>query len=140
MPIENFGIEGPLLITPDVFSDDRGYFFESWNRRRFASALELDPDQTPNFVQDNQSCSSRGVLRGLHYQVAPMPQAKLVRCVHGEIFDVAVDCSHLYLYLYCIYSPAGDFLFDTEARTEVHETRVLENVLRELAHGNHDAE
>jgi len=91
MPIENLGIEGPLLITPDVFSDDRGYFFESWNRRRFASALGLDPDQTPNFVQDNQSCSSRGVLRGLHYQVAPMPQAKLVRCVHGEIFDVAVD-------------------------------------------------
>ena len=56
------------------------------------------------------------------------------------IFDVAVDCSHLHLYLYCIYSPAGEFLFDTEARTEVHETRVLENVLRELAHGNHDAE
>ena len=56
------------------------------------------------------------------------------------IFDVAVDCSHLHLYLYCIYSPAGEFLFDTEARTEVHETRVLENVLRELAPGNHDAE
>jgi dTDP-4-dehydrorhamnose 3,5-epimerase len=85
---------GPLLITPRVFGDDRGFFFESWNQRDFAAALEADGQLVPFFVQDNHSRSSQGVLRGLHFQVPPHPQGKLVRCVLGEIFDVAVDIRH----------------------------------------------
>ena len=84
-------LSGPLLITPKVFGDDRGFFFESWNQAAFATALEEDGQPVPAFVQDNHSRSSRGVLRGLHYQLPPHPQGKLVRCVLGEIFDVAVD-------------------------------------------------
>ena len=84
-------VEGPLLITPRVFGDDRGFFFETWNQRAFAAALEADGQVVPEFVQDNHSRSSAGVLRGLHYQLPPQPQGKLVRCVLGEIFDVAVD-------------------------------------------------
>lgn len=91
MQIERFPIAGPLLLTPQVFGDARGYFLETWNQRRFADALELVPADTPAFVQDNQSRSSRLVLRGLHYQLPPHAQGKLVRCVVGEIFDVAVD-------------------------------------------------
>ena len=87
-------LEGPLLITPRVFGDERGFFFESWNQRAFAAALEADGQVVPAFVQDNHSRSSRGVLRGLHYQLPPHPQGKLVRCVLGEIFDVAVDIRH----------------------------------------------
>jgi dTDP-4-dehydrorhamnose 3,5-epimerase len=85
-------LSGPLLLTPRLFGDDRGFFFESWNARAFAAALEAAGQPCPAaFVQDNQSRSSRGVLRGLHYQLPPQPQGKLVRCVVGEIFDVAVD-------------------------------------------------
>ena len=84
-------VAGPLLITPRVFGDERGFFFESWNQRAFAAALEADGQPVPEFVQDNHSRSSQGVLRGLHYQLPPHPQGKLVRCVLGEIFDVAVD-------------------------------------------------
>lgn len=84
-------LAGPLLITPRVFGDERGFFFESWNQRAFAAALEIDGQPVANFVQDNHSRSRQGVLRGLHYQLPPHPQAKLVRCVQGEIFDVAVD-------------------------------------------------
>jgi dTDP-4-dehydrorhamnose 3,5-epimerase len=79
-------LNGPLLLTPRVFGDDRGFFFESWNQQTF-NAVAGDTA----FVQDNHSRSSRGVLRGLHYQLPPHPQGKLVRCVAGEIFDVAVD-------------------------------------------------
>jgi dTDP-4-dehydrorhamnose 3,5-epimerase len=79
-------LEGPLLLTPRVFGDGRGFFFESWNQAAFNAAA--GPTE---FVQDNHSRSSRGVLRGLHYQLPPHPQGKLVRCVAGEIFDVAVD-------------------------------------------------
>jgi len=82
---------GPLLITPRVFGDDRGFFFESWNQRAFAAALEADGQPVPDFVQDNHSRSSRGVLRGLHYQLEPDPQGKPVRCTAGAILDVAVD-------------------------------------------------
>ena len=74
-----------LLIAPRVYGDERGFFFESWNRRAFAAA-GIDRD----FVQDNHSRSSRGVLRGLHYQIEH-PQGKLVRVTEGEVFDVAVD-------------------------------------------------
>jgi dTDP-4-dehydrorhamnose 3,5-epimerase len=84
-------MEGPLLLTPKVFGDARGFFFESWNASAFAQVLEADRQPVPAFVQDNHSRSSRGVLRGLHYQLPPHPQGKLVRCVVGEIFDVAVD-------------------------------------------------
>jgi dTDP-4-dehydrorhamnose 3,5-epimerase len=81
----------PLLLTPRVFGDDRGFFFESWNQRSFATALGLPLERAPGFVQDNHSRSSRGVLRGLHYQLPPHTQGKLVRCILGDIFDVAVD-------------------------------------------------
>jgi dTDP-4-dehydrorhamnose 3,5-epimerase len=91
MQVETTSLPGVLMLTPAVFADDRGYFFESWNRRHFTAALGMAEAELPEFVQDNQSRSSRGVLRGLHYQVEPEPQAKLVRCVAGEIFDVAVD-------------------------------------------------
>lgn len=74
------------LITPKVFGDDRGFFYESWNRRAFAAALGTDVD----FVQDNHSRSARNVLRGLHYQIENA-QGKLVRVLSGEIYDVAVD-------------------------------------------------
>jgi dTDP-4-dehydrorhamnose 3,5-epimerase len=78
-------LPGVLLIEPQLFGDERGFFMESWNRRAFASrGLDLE------FVQDNHSRSARGVLRGLHYQVHE-PQGKLVRVVSGAVFDVAVD-------------------------------------------------
>ena len=84
-------LPGPLLLTPRVFADPRGFFFESWNQNAFAAALKANGQCAPAFVQDNHSRSSRGVLRGLHYQLPPHPQGKLVRAVVGEIFDVAVD-------------------------------------------------
>ncbi|WP_457390642.1 dTDP-4-dehydrorhamnose 3,5-epimerase [Roseateles sp. P5_E1] len=76
-----------LLIEPKVFGDARGFFMETWNEERFNKALGYNV----HFVQDNHSRSSRGVLRGLHYQLNPQPQGKLVRCVTGAVFDVAVD-------------------------------------------------
>ena len=80
-------VEGPLLITPQVFGDQRGFFYESWNQSRFDQAV----GSSMMFVQDNHSRSSRGVLRGLHYQLEPESQGKLVRCTLGAIYDVAVD-------------------------------------------------
>lgn len=91
MQVERFPIDGPVKITPQVYGDARGYFLETWNQKRFAEALQLPLEQTPRFAQDNQSRSSKLVLRGLHYQLPPHAQGKLVRCVHGLIFDVAVD-------------------------------------------------
>ncbi len=79
--------EGLFLITPNNFNDERGSFYESWNKKKFDKAI----NSKVNFVQDNHSSSSKGVLRGLHYQINPSPQGKLVRCISGEIFDVAVD-------------------------------------------------
>ncbi|QXB22133.1 dTDP-4-dehydrorhamnose 3,5-epimerase [Lelliottia amnigena] len=76
-----------LIFEPKVFGDDRGFFFESFNQHVFEEAV----GRQVNFVQDNHSSSSMGVLRGLHYQLNPFAQAKLVRCVRGAIFDVAVD-------------------------------------------------
>ena len=80
-------IEGPLIIKPKIFFDNRGYFFESWNHSEFKQIISRDV----NFVQDNHSESKLGVLRGLHYQLKPKAQAKLVRCTKGEVFDVLVD-------------------------------------------------
>ena len=76
-----------VLFTPKVFGDDRGFFYESYNARVFTEVTGLQPD----FVQDNHSRSVKGVLRGLHYQLAPHAQGKLVRVLQGEVFDVAVD-------------------------------------------------
>jgi len=76
-----------LLLTPTVFGDARGFFFESFNRQRFIELTGVACE----FVQDNHSKSQRGVLRGLHYQLPPKAQGKLVRVVAGEVFDVAVD-------------------------------------------------
>ena len=85
-----------MLITPQVFGDDRGFFYESWNERRFRNDLRVAgvsaaDAESVQFRQDNHSRSSRGVLRGLHYQLPPEAQGKLVRCSVGVIFDVAVD-------------------------------------------------
>jgi len=80
-------LQGPLLITPKAFGDDRGWFYESWNQRKFDEAV----GESVLFSQDNHSRSVQGVLRGLHYQLAPEPQAKLVRATVGAIYDVAVD-------------------------------------------------
>jgi len=89
-------LEGPLLVTPQVFGDERGFFYESWNERRFRSELiaagvTAAAAEAIQFRQDNHSRSSRGVLRGLHFQLPPEPQGKLVRCSVGAIFDVSVD-------------------------------------------------
>lgn len=83
-------IAGLVIIQPQVFEDSRGYFFESFSQRRFEEAIGTTMSTTL-FVQDNESKSSYGVVRGLHYQVAPYAQAKLVRVVKGRIWDVAVD-------------------------------------------------
>ncbi|MBK17127.1 MAG: dTDP-4-dehydrorhamnose 3,5-epimerase [Prochlorococcus sp. SP3034] len=80
-------VEGPLVLTPNVFNDERGYFYESWNEKKFNTIIGKEI----RFAQDNISHSFKGVLRGLHYQLEPEPQGKLVRCSNGSIFDVAVD-------------------------------------------------
>lgn len=87
MEIQKFDIEGLLLIKPKVFGDERGYFFESFNKKRFEEAVGYKVQ----FVQDNESKSSYGVLRGLHFQCPPYNQAKLVRVIDGKVLDVAVD-------------------------------------------------
>ena len=86
MEIIKTPLEGLLVIKPKIFGDDRGYFFESWSKQSFAKVgLDLD------FVQDNQSLSSKGVLRGLHFQNPPYSQGKLVRVIKGAVLDVSVD-------------------------------------------------
>lgn len=80
-------LEGVYVLEPTVFGDSRGYFFESFNRRKFEELTGFPA----KFVQDNQSMSKRGVLRGLHFQINPKAQGKLVRVVRGAVFDVAVD-------------------------------------------------
>ena len=80
-------IEGLKLIHPEVFYDQRGYFLESWNHEIFNTKI----CQSIDFLQDNHSSSTRWTLRGLHYQLPPHEQGKLVRCIQGEIFDVAID-------------------------------------------------
>lgn len=87
MKVTSLNIPDVLLIEPKVFEDDRGFFFESFNSNEFKKATSLDV----NFVQDNHSKSTKGVLRGLHYQLPPYAQGKLVRVIQGEVFDVAVD-------------------------------------------------
>ena len=86
MKVINTAIEGVLIIEPKVFEDARGYFFESFSQREFAEKVA-----PVCFVQDNESKSSYGVMRGLHFQRPPFTQSKLVRCVKGAVLDVAVD-------------------------------------------------
>jgi len=87
MKVTPLKIPDVKLIEPDVFEDERGFFFESFNQQKFNEAI----GENITFVQDNHSKSSKGVLRGLHYQEAPFEQGKLVRVITGEVFDVAVD-------------------------------------------------
>jgi len=86
MQIQTTALPGVLIIEPTVFGDDRGFFYESFNQKRFAELTGI----TRDFVQDNHSKSAKGVLRGLHYQIQ-QAQGKLVRVTAGEVFDVAVD-------------------------------------------------
>jgi len=80
-------IQGPLLLMPTIFKDKRGYFLESWNQKVVNKSLGKEV----SFVQDNQSLSKKGVIRGMHFQMSPYQQSKLVRCLYGSIFDVIVD-------------------------------------------------
>ena len=91
MNIIQTNIPGVLIIEPRVFKDSRGYFFESFSQREFDEKVTPILGHSINFVQDNESMSSYGVLRGLHYQRMPYTQSKLVRCVKGAVLDVAVD-------------------------------------------------
>ena len=86
MKITATKIEGVFILEPKVFKDARGYFFESFSKKEFEKEIgKID------FVQDNESCSSKGVIRGMHFQRPPFSQAKLVRCVVGKVLDVAID-------------------------------------------------
>lgn len=87
MEIQKFNIEGLFLFKPKVFGDDRGYFFESFNKARFEENTGIKSD----FIQDNESKSTHGVLRGLHFQRPPYAQSKLVRVIEGKVLDIAVD-------------------------------------------------
>ena len=80
-------IEGLLLLKPEIYKDSRGFFMESWNAKEFNKVVKKEV----LFIQDNHSNSVQGVLRGLHYQSNPFSQGKLIRCIKGKIFDVAVD-------------------------------------------------
>lgn len=87
MTVQHTSLEGCLLIKPTIFKDSRGYFTESFNEKTFREVTGVDV----HFVQDNQSYSERGVLRGLHYQTGEYAQSKLVRVLQGEVLDIAVD-------------------------------------------------
>ena len=86
MEVIQTAIEGLVIIEPKIFKDARGYFFESFSQREFDEKV-----RKINFVQDNESMSGYGVMRGLHFQRPPFTQSKLVRCVKGRVLDVAVD-------------------------------------------------
>ena len=91
MEIIQTNIDGVLIIEPRVFKDERGYFFESFSQREFDEKVTPILGHSISFVQDNESMSSYGVMRGLHFQRPPFTQSKLVRCVRGAVLDVAVD-------------------------------------------------
>lgn len=134
MKVSRTDIDGVLILEPRLFGDERGFFMESHNEQAFNEAVGRDV----HFVQDNHSRSARGVLRGLHYQLAPHAQGKLVRVVLGSVFDVAVDIrpgsatfgrwvgvelsgnNHRQLWLppglahgFLVLSPSADFLYKT---------------------------
>ena len=91
MEVIKTNIEGVFIIEPKVFGDARGYFFESFSQRDFDEKVVPILGHKVNFVQDNESMSTYGVMRGLHFQCPPFTQSKLVRCVKGAVLDVAVD-------------------------------------------------
>lgn len=91
MEVHKTEIEGVLILEPRVFQDARGYFFESFSQRDFDAQVAPILGHSVTFVQDNESMSSYGVVRGLHFQKPPFTQSKLVRCVRGRVLDVAVD-------------------------------------------------
>ena len=91
MEVIKTSIDGVLIIEPRIFEDARGYFFESFSQREFDEKVAPILGHTVTFVQDNESKSSYGVMRGLHFQHPPFTQSKLVRCVKGAVLDVAVD-------------------------------------------------
>lgn len=91
MEVIKTAIDGVVIIEPKVFGDKRGYFFESFSQREFDEKVAPILGHTIHFVQDNESMSSYGVMRGLHFQRPPFTQSKLVRCVKGAVLDVAVD-------------------------------------------------
>jgi dTDP-4-dehydrorhamnose 3,5-epimerase len=134
MKVTPTDIDGVLILEPRLFGDERGFFMESYNERAFNEAL----GHNVHFVQDNHSRSAKGVLRGLHYQLAPHAQGKLVRVALGSVFDVAVDIrpgsatfgrwvgvelsgdNHRQLWLppgmahgFLVVSPSADFLYKT---------------------------
>lgn len=86
MDVIKTDIDGVVIIKPHIFTDSRGYFFESYSKKEFDEKV-----RPVDFVQDNESCSTKGVMRGLHFQLPPFTQSKLVRCVKGAVLDVAVD-------------------------------------------------
>ena len=91
MNVIKTNIEGVVIIEPRIFEDARGYFFESFSQREFDEKVTPIIGQTIKFIQDNESMSTYGVMRGLHFQRPPFTQSKLVRCVKGAVLDVAVD-------------------------------------------------
>ena len=91
MEIIKTAIDGVVIIEPCIFEDARGYFFESFSQREFDEKIAPIVGHKVTFVQDNESKSSYGVMRGLHFQRPPFTQSKLVRCVKGAVLDVAVD-------------------------------------------------
>lgn len=119
MDVVKTDIEGLVILRPRVFEDARGYFFESFSKREFDRLVG-----PVDFVQDNESCSARGVMRGLHFQRPPFAQAKLVRCVRGGVLDVAVDLR------------AGSPTYGKHAAVELSEDNRLQVFIpRGFAHG-----
>lgn len=119
MNIIKTDIEGVVIIEPKLFNDDRGYFFESFNQDEFNEKV-----MPIKFVQDNESMSSYGVIRGLHFQKLPYTQSKLVRCVKGSVLDVAVDIRE------------GSPTFGKHVAVELNESNHLQLFIpRGFAHG-----
>lgn len=119
MKLTETGFPGLLLLEPHIFNDQRGYFFESYNKEKFA-ILGLEYD----FIQDNQAASNYGVVRGLHFQKPPFAQTKLVRSLYGSILDVVVDCR--------VGSPTFGKVFSVELSAE-NKKQLL--VPKGFAHG-----
>lgn len=88
---DRFKIDGLLEIIPDLYTDNRGYFFESYNKDIYDNLISEYTDDFHEFIQDNESKSSLNVIRGMHFQIYPFSQAKLVRCTSGSVYDVALD-------------------------------------------------
>jgi len=125
MPFKSTPINDLLLYEPEIFGDNRGYFYESYNQNVFEKA-----GITSNFIQDNQSFSQKGVLRGLHYQLEPFAQAKLVRVIQGSVLDVVVDLrkkSSTYLQHFAVVLSGENHLQMFVPRGFAHGYLVLEN-------------